>query len=207
MMKTMKKMQIWLTGALAVLLLLSPQVACAAQDDAEDTAAALPRYMSVQGTVAETSGLPARPDAEPAEHAYVMLDTEGGQVKLMVMPGTYLANLSERPERGIAPGMAVTAWFDTTLPAPMIYPPQYAALALVAEMPVTYTATLDLFDDALISDNGLLKLDIDDTVAIIVPDGTPYEGDLAGKTLLALYTVSTRSIPAQATPEQVVVLD
>ena len=43
------------------------------------------------------------------------------------------------------------------------------------------------------------------TTKTVLPNGQLFVGYLAGKTLLVLYTSSTRSIPAQTTPEQIVV--
>lgn len=116
----------------------------------------------------------------------------------------------------LAPGMFVRGYYDTSLPAPMIYPPQMQAMALVpvaapdALLPTFFK--LDRFDDDLSSLDGMLRLEIGADTVIVLEDGTPfelfgqsYQEALAGRALLVSYDVSTRSIPAVTTPTRIVV--
>lgn len=102
-------------------------------------------------------------------------------------------------------GDEIIAFYDASLPVIMIYPPQYSALA-VALVKEGRTVKVDFFDEELVSSDGSLKLHLSDETEIVLEDGTAYEGELANHRLIVSYGPSTRSIPAQATPEQIVVL-
>ena len=216
-----RKKRKWFAGALSLLMLaMAATGVLATEAQSTDTPSEVgdavppPRFFRLHGTVAETMGLAQEPGEAPQEDAYVMVETAGGPVKLWVTADTFVADLSNKEAEeaeesmpGIVTDMEILAFFDTTLPAAMIYPPQYAALAVLSGLPEECSATVDVFDAELVSDNGLLKLRPADTTRIITPDGTAYQGELAGRILLVLYTATTRSIPAQTTPEKLIVLN
>lgn len=101
----------------------------------------------------------------------------------------------------------IVGYYDTTQPMIMIYPPQYNVAAYAVNLPDSHTIKVDLFNDELVSSDNMLKLNMDDKVKIYAQDGSVYKDSIEGKELVVLYTVSTRSIPAQTTPEKIIVLD
>ena len=87
---------------------------------------------------------------------------------------------------------------------PLIYPPRYTALAIV-ETKIGTTAVLDVFDENLLNPDGTLQLTPQPDTDIVTPNGQKLGQIPGGSLLLALYTASTKSIPALAVPEEVVV--
>ena len=101
-------------------------------------------------------------------------------------------------------GDYIVGYYLMDAPMIMIYPPQYNVSVIVnGEF---LGVAVDRFDDELVSYDGFLKLNIDDNTEIILQDGEPFDGDLAHRKLVVLYGVSTRSIPAQTTPDKIIVL-
>lgn len=124
---------------------------------------------------------------------------EQGLVNVTVTSTTYVLN-----NRRLNAGDRVTCFYSTDAPVPLIYPPLYRAVT-VAHTNRNKTAALDIFNTSLTNSDNTLKLNLTGSTNITMPNGQPFTGYLAGKVLLVLYGATTRSIPAQTTPEQVVV--
>ena len=101
-------------------------------------------------------------------------------------------------------GDRVTFFYDPNAPMVLIYPPRYTAVA-GAYTPHGTSAVLDLFHDDLTTSDRSLKLNMAQNTPITLPNGQPFKGSLAHRLLLVLYGMTTRSIPPQTTPEQIVV--
>ena len=104
-------------------------------------------------------------------------------------------------------GDEITAYKDASKPVIMIYPPQYEAVAIVKNSEDFVNIKVDKFSPELLSSDDQLKLNISDETVIEYRDGVEEVETLEGKTLLVVYDVTTRSIPAQTSPIKVVVLD
>ncbi|MCR2805495.1 copper amine oxidase N-terminal domain-containing protein [Paenibacillus soyae] len=151
-------------------------------------------YMSVKGTVEAINDHGQNKDMQ----LVTVKTADGATTHLVVSEQTYL--LDE-----LKVGAEIIGFYDANLPVIMIYPPQYSAVA-IAEVDNGRNVKVDQFDENLISADGTLKLNVADATEIIHTDGTAYDGELAGQDLIVVYGPSTRSIPAQTTPEQIVVL-
>ena len=154
------------------------------------------RYGSFTGTVKEIK------DNEQIEGAkFISVKNEEGEpANIIVSEDTYVLDSAE-----IAVGSTITAYYDATKPMIMIYPPQYGAEVVVVERE-DRNVKFDIFDEDLVSMDNALKLDISDETEIYLQDGTVYEGELANKKLVAIYDISTKSIPAKTIPKKIVVL-
>ena len=105
-------------------------------------------------------------------------------------------------------GDKVSAYTHADKPMIMIYPPQYTPDVVIVEKDKENTAVVGIFDDELVDPYLKLQLNIDDNTDIFSASGNKVKADdLKGKDLLIFYKETTRSIPAQTTPEKVVVLD
>lgn len=124
---------------------------------------------------------------------------EQGLVNVTVTSSTYVLN-----SRKLNTGDRVTCFYSSNAPVPLIFPPLYRAVA-VAHTSRNQTAALDIFNTSLTNSDNTLKLNLTGSTNITMPNGQPFTGYLAGKVLLVLYGAVTRSIPAQTTPEQVIV--
>jgi hypothetical protein len=124
----------------------------------------------------------------------------GQTVNFVVRPDTYfLGHVMVRR------GDTVTGFYDAAAPVPLIYPPQYAALVMARAAPGRRVA-VDWFGPELISSEGGLKLNIGPATRVVLENGQAFTGDLANRGLAVVYGPTTRSIPAQTTPYQVIVL-
>jgi len=101
-------------------------------------------------------------------------------------------------------GDRATFFYDQNAPIVLIYPPRYTAVA-GAYTPHGTSAILDQFLHSLVNTDNSLMLNMAWNTPITLANGQPFKGDLNDHLLLVLYGMTTRSIPAQTTPEQVVV--
>ena len=62
------------------------------------------------------------------------------------------------------------------------------------------------YNTALVNEDQTLQLNMDNTVNLRTTNNQYYQGSPANHNLVVVYDTSTRSIPAQTTPRQVVVL-
>ena len=105
----------------------------------------------------------------------------------------------------LRPGMRIAAFYDTNLPTPAVYPPQYRA-ELVTTVRRGQQVMLDYFDDSLASADGSLKLNIGPMTNVETLNGQRYTCSPENTELLVYYTATTFSIPAQTTPQRVIVM-
>lgn len=105
----------------------------------------------------------------------------------------------------LRPGMRIAAFYDANLPTPAVFPPQYRA-ELVTTLRRNQQVKLDYFDDSLTSSDNSLRLNIGPTTNIVTLNGQQYTCSPEDMELLVYYTTATFSIPAQTTPQRVIVL-
>lgn len=105
-------------------------------------------------------------------------------------------------------GDSVSAYTDSNKPMILIFPPQYTPDVVIVEKDEESTAVVGIFDDELVDPYLKLQLNVDDSSDISSASGDQVKvDDLKGNDLLVFYKVTTRSIPAQTSPEKVVLLD
>lgn len=128
------------------------------------------------------------------------LGTANGIVNFVVGAETQVID-----SRRIRPGMQVTAFYDSSLPIPMIFPPQYQAQIVTAHSGSEQVMLSD-FNNNLVASDGSLQLNIAGSTAVRTINGQNFTCSPGGRTLLVYYTNTTRSIPPQTTPRKIVVL-
>ncbi|MCM1087341.1 MAG: hypothetical protein NC419_04235 [Muribaculaceae bacterium] len=126
--------------------------------------------------------------------------TDNGIVNFAVGPDTRV--IDSRPLRA---GLRVAAFYDSSLPAPLIFPPQYQA-QIVTVLARNQQVTLREFDRNLVARDNSLQLNIARNTRIETINGQNVTCNLGNQTLLVYYTATTRSIPPQTTPERIVAL-
>lgn len=139
-----------------------------------------------------------RPDG--CNKLYTVQGSNRGKVTFVVHPNTFFVDGSV-----IRVGDAITGFYDPNVATPMIFPPQYRAL-VIAKNSRNQNVTVDWFDNQLISSDGSLQLNIDRTTRVSLTNGQPFTSRLGNRNLIVVYGPTTRSIPAQTTPQQVIVL-
>lgn len=128
------------------------------------------------------------------------LRTENGIVNFIVGPEAYV--IDNRPLRA---GLRVAAYYDASLPVPLIFPPQYQA-RIVAVLTRDEQIMLNKFDRNLTARDGSLQLNLARNTDIETLNGQRVSCNPGNQTLLVFYSVTTRSIPPQTTPRRIVVL-
>lgn len=102
-------------------------------------------------------------------------------------------------------GDRITAFYDSSLPVPLIYPPQYRAV-VIAKQARNRNVKVDSFDKDLVSSDGSLKLNIAQSTKIMMRNNQYYLCDITGKNVAVVYSATTRSYPAVTTPSEIIVL-
>ncbi|MCL2610778.1 MAG: copper amine oxidase N-terminal domain-containing protein [Defluviitaleaceae bacterium] len=140
-------------------------------------------------------------------------NTNGGTTRILQDEYTFVFG-------EIEVGVHLAFYYRPDLPVALIYPEQLTAVAIVVYNPEdTLFHKADMFQvqdfndlgatadaNRLISMDGELVINIGPDTEILDNEGNNYEGDLNGRNLLVFYSITTRSIPPQTTPSQIIVL-
>ena len=132
---------------------------------------------------------------------YAVENEEKAPATIVVSSNTYVLDNEE-----ISVGSKITGYYNANAPMIMIYPPQYSTEVVVVERE-DRNVKVDVFDKDYVSSDNFLKLNISEDTVIVSENGEAFTGELADRKLVVVYGPSTRSIPAQTTPEKIVVLD
>lgn len=101
-------------------------------------------------------------------------------------------------------GMRIAAFYDASMPMPLIFPPQYRA-QVVTVIGRNEQVMLNYFDRNLLAKDRSLQLNIAENTAIRTANGQRFNCNPADQILLVYYTATTRSIPPQTTPSRIIV--
>ncbi|WP_338472882.1 hypothetical protein R4Z10_09235 [Niallia sp. XMNu-256] len=129
-----------------------------------------------------------------------LLSNDGLIVNFVISPTTYFLN-----HVIVSVGDYVTGFYDANVPVILIYPPQYQAL-VVAKYNPYQNVKVDYFNRELVSSDGQLHLNISRDTPILLQNNQPFTLYPANRNLLVEYSFSTFSIPAQTTPNRIIVL-
>lgn len=131
----------------------------------------------------------------------VSVDKEQGlSVNFVVEPTTYFVD-----HFMMRIGDRITGFYDANVPVPLIYPPQYQAIVIAKDSPHQHVK-VDYFNDSLESSDGELRLNVSTNTHILLENGQQFTGHITNKNLIVTYSSTTKSIPAQTTPSQIVIL-
>lgn len=130
----------------------------------------------------------------------VSILTQNGVVNMIVTPETYVVNNIR-----LRTGMQIFAFYDGNAPAPLIFPPQFNAI-VIGRAVRGRNVTLDFFDENLENSDHSLRLIPSAQTHISTSNGQMFSCGLENNLLLVYYDVTTRSIPAQTTPREIIVL-
>lgn len=123
-----------------------------------------------------------------------------GVTNFIVSPDTYVIG-----EARLRPGMPVTAFYDSQLAVPLIFPPRYQAVIIGRRNP-RENMFAGYFDENLVSENNELQLNIDNSTTVVTSNGQTFSCRPENQMLIVYYTDTTRSIPPQTTPRKVIVM-
>jgi hypothetical protein len=125
---------------------------------------------------------------------------ERGPVNFVISPQTYFVD-----HEVVEVGDEVIGFYDANAPVILIYPPQYPAI-VIAKATEMENVTVDYFDNQLINSTGDLKLNIAPTTQVMLTNDQPFHRFPGNRNLIVVYGPTTKSIPAQTTPYEIIVL-
>lgn len=116
----------------------------------------------------------------------------------------------------IQEGKEITGYYESGKPMILIYPPQYS-IDIVAAAPTDNFMKADKFDANLLSSDKQLKLNISTDTEIIwenntqiywfkAPTAEELQTVLTNRKMIVFYDFTTKSIPAQTTPNKIIIL-
>lgn len=158
-------------------------------------------FQEVTGTLIGINDLGTGMTEQAGCYKLLSLDTGGG----MIVNFTADSDTCIVDHAALAAGDQVSMFYDMNAPVPLIYPPQYRAVVISRQKSGRFTE-VDFFDSRLISSSHTLKLNIGPDTKITLPNGLLFTASLTNRVLAVVYGASTRSIPAQTTPFQIIVL-
>lgn len=129
----------------------------------------------------------------------IALRTGNGIVNFLIDSHTLVID-----SRQLRTGMRVTAFYDSSLPVPLIFPPQYRA-QIVTVLGRNEQVMLNHFNRNLLSADRALQLNIADTTIVQAVNGQRFDCSPGNQDLLVYYSATTRSIPPQTTPNRIIV--
>lgn len=133
-------------------------------------------------------------------------DKDKGEYLLNISKDTLFYNLKLE---NLKIGDTITAFIDPKMPVASSMPPQVTPDVIIKGSNLINDKNIfvDTFNKDLISSDNFLKLNISPETKIVDINGKKLtEKDLYNKVLMVCYTVSTKSIPAQTTPTEIIVL-
>lgn len=106
--------------------------------------------------------------------------------------------------RQLRTGMRVAAFYDSNLPVPLIFPPQYRA-QIVAVPGRSEQVLLKFFNRNLTASDRSLQLNLSEQTIVQTVNGQRFDCHPGNQELLVYYSATTRSIPPQTTPSRIIV--
>ncbi|GEN83776.1 hypothetical protein SLU01_20880 [Sporosarcina luteola] len=159
-------------------------------------------FQSFSGRVIRIDDFPGRHN-DPLTGCYKLFtvqDRNGSVVNFVIEPETYFVDHAL-----VKVGDRVTGYYDANAPAPLIYPPQYRTIVMAKDRSNQFVK-VDFFNNQLISSDGSLKLNLSRDTEMVLENGQAFTLYPANRDLVVIYGATTRSIPAQTTPNKIIVL-
>lgn len=190
-------------GLLGLLVFFTLQGQQAKVDDQALVVEPVVNYLSFAGTITDIRG-----DEEQRAISVQDENNTDNSIVFNLSDDVLLldANSREVLKDGFAVGQKVTAYYPENTPMALSLPPITTPKVIVLNSEVVpgfvHVAT---FDETLTSSDSQLKLNISTKTKVTDGEGNPVT-TLANRDLVVFYTISTRSIPAQTTPERIFVI-
>lgn len=160
-----------------------------------------PRFIQVRGTIVDIA--PTMQGNRRANGCVLFLTIEkedGEIVNVLLSPATYVVDFET-----LSVGMDCTFWYLADAPMILIYPPQYNA-AVAARNRNDRMIDVSRYGRNMVNQENTLQLKLDGSVDIMTINNQYFQGSPENHDLVVIYETSTRSIPAQTTPKEIVVL-
>ncbi|WP_002150664.1 hypothetical protein [Bacillus cereus] len=158
-------------------------------------------FQSVEGTITMINDFATGSNEEMGCNKLISVNNGYGTlINFVVKPNTYFIDYAT-----VVIGDKVSGFYDANAPVPLIFPPQFQAIVMAKYKP-HQNVKVDYFNEQLESGDGKLKLNISPSTQILLTNGQFFTGNLVNRNLIAIYGITTMSIPAQTTPYKIIVL-
>ncbi len=148
------------------------------------------------------------------EYYTIHIENDDMGMVINAKPGTFVIDQAKPTETlalsDIKKDMTITAVIAKNSPMTLSIPPMTSGVVGFVINSDPGFVDLSVYDDELTNETNTLKLNVDDSTSIINANGAKMKysaDDLKGSECLVLYTVTTRSIPAQTAPQLVVIMN
>lgn len=171
-----------------------------------ETEAQASAYIANSGKITEIA------DTEDGNKVITM-ENENGGLRFVVAPSTPIADRATGTmvtADQLTDGMEVTVIYGANSPMGMSMPPYMGNVTAVVASADKGFVSVGLFNDELVNEKDMLKLNIAENTTILTTLGTKSilgADDVKGKEAVVFYDVTTRSIPAQTTPSFILLLE
>lgn len=125
---------------------------------------------------------------------------DGTLVNFVVSPATYFVD-----HVMLTLGDMVTGFYDANAPVPLIFPPQFNAIIMVRDTPYQ-NVKVDYFNNQLVSSDNYLRLNIAPYTRIVLENNQAFNRNPVNRNLIVVYGATTKSIPAQTIPYEIIVM-
>lgn len=159
-----------------------------------------PSFLSFSGVITDIRISENRGRYDSCSHIVTVENEAGNTANFLMSPQTFVADQTTLYE-----SLPVTVFYNGNAAAPLIYPPQFTADVIVpqAEDRMVFVGW---FNNVLMSSDQSLRLNVSPSTVVVTENNQTFFGNPGGHVLVVFYSQSTRSIPAQTTPEKIVVL-
>lgn len=160
-----------------------------------------PMFGQVRGTIVDIA--PANFGNRRVNNCVLFISLEnedGNPVNVILSPNTFVVDFET-----LSVGMKCTFWYMADAPMLLIYPPQYNAVVAARDRN-DRMVDVSHYGRELVNHERTLQLKLDGSVDIRTTNNQYFQGSPENHDLVVLYETSTRSIPAQTTPREIVVL-
>lgn len=159
-----------------------------------------PTFLSFTGVITSISPMESMGRYDSCSHMVTVENEAGNVVNFQMSSQTYVVDYVTLYE-----SLPVTVFYNGNAAAPLIYPPQYIADVIAPQME-DQMVFVGWFNNVLMSSDQSLRLNLAPATTVVTENNQAFMGNPGGHVLVVLYSQATRSIPAQTTPEKVVVL-
>ncbi len=146
------------------------------------------------------------------DYTRIMIDDGDMGLVLNLQSGAYIVDSKDgsfKTPADLTEGMEVAVVLNALTPMTMSIPPMVSSAEAVVIKSEGKSVSVLTFDENLVSTDNSLMLNIGENTVIGDVQGTKKTfsaDDIKGATAIVVYGPTTRSIPAQTTPERVIIL-
>jgi hypothetical protein len=168
-------------------------------------------YAVIEGTITAVQNYIGA-DGEPVEGKQIVsVEKDGSEWRVILDSNTYAITYGRTNRKAMSAGDSIRVYYNAKSPSLMIYPPQVRAEYIALNFDEALSITIARFDLNFTDPENMLKLNISEDTEIVYEDGKKFEGDVKelvnpSRKLVVIYGLTTRRIPAQTTPEKIIIM-